>query len=336
MKCNEDAKRIGLTVKRLLVLIAIGLLLASGCVPLSPPISAPPTSIATPTITPAEKLVIYAPATPSSIPVILAARQMRDAEVTIFANHAQANAEFLRGDVDILVTGLSVGVDMFKNGAPVQVIDSYVAGLTYLVTYGKKVERFADLKGQEVYIPFEGSPIEEITQFFAEKEGMVWKTDIKPIYSPFASSVELLKQGKANAVALPEPSVSLIEKQPNLHISLNYRTLWDQITGSDTGYPQVTPLVRQDWAATHPDVIARFNDAVAAAVKAIQQDPAAAVAESQAALGFPAPILQAALQRTDFVFIKGDALTQEIQNYYRTIGKPLDETFNAFFYRSTQ
>ena len=83
------------------------------------------------------KLVIYAPATPSSIPILLAARHMDDAEVTIFTNHAQANALFLRGDVDILVTGLSVGVDLFKNGAPVQVIDSYVAGLTYLVTYGK-------------------------------------------------------------------------------------------------------------------------------------------------------------------------------------------------------
>ncbi len=199
---------------------------------------------------PRQKLVIYAPATPSSIPILLAAQQM-DAEVTIFTNHTQANAQFLRGDVDILVTGLSVGIDMFKNGAPVQAIDSYVAGLTYLVTYGKKVERFADLKGQEIYFPFEGSPIEEITQFFIAQEGLAWKTDIKPIYSPFASSVELLKQGKATAVALPEPSVSLIANQPNLYISLDYRALWDKATGSTTGYPQVTPLVKQEWAAAH-------------------------------------------------------------------------------------
>ena len=115
---------------------------------------------------------------------------------------------FLRGDVDILVTGLSVGVDLFKNGAPIQVIDSYVAGLTYLVTRGKKVDGFADLKGQEIYIPFEGSPIEEITQFFVEQEGLTWKKDLKPVYSPFASSVELLKQGKAAAVAVRSPDLA--------------------------------------------------------------------------------------------------------------------------------
>lgn len=259
-----------------------------------------------------------------------------DAEVTIFTNHTQANAQFLRGDVDILVTGLSVGIDMFKNGAPVQAIDSYVAGLTYLVTYGKKVERFADLKGQEIYFPFEGSPIEEITQFFIAQEGLAWKTEIKPIYSPFASSVELLKQGKATAVALPEPSVSLVANQPNLYISLDYRALWDKATGSTTGYPQVTPLVKQAWAAAHAGVIARFNDEVAAAVKVIQENPAAAVTQTQAALGLPEGILGAALQRTAFSFSSGAALMQEIQTYYQTIGKPLDETFDTFFYRSSQ
>lgn len=315
-------------------MLTIGLLLVSSCVPL-PPSAPAPAGVATLPPRPAEKLIIYAPATPSSIPIILAARQMGDAEVTIFENHTQANAQFLRGDVDILVTGLSVGVDMFKNGAPVQVINSYVAGLTYLVTYGRKIERFADLKGQEVYLPFEGSPIEEVTRFFVEKEGLVWKTDIIPVYSPFTSSVALLKQGKAGAVALPEPSVSLIENQPDLYISLNYRALWDAATGSSGGYPQVAPFVRQDWAAAHSDSIARFNDAVAAAVTAIQQDPAAAVAESQAALGLPASVLQAALQRTDFAFSSGAALVESVTGYYRIIGKQL-ETFDAFFYHSPQ
>lgn len=328
---------------RVLLTIAVVAVVLSGCVaapPAGTPTGSPVRSGMAQTAVPAahSKVVIYAPATPSSIPVLIAARQMDDVEVVIFTNHAQANAEFLRGDVDILVTGLSVGVDLFKNGAPIQVIDSYVAGLTYLVTRGKKVDGFADLKGQEIYIPFEGSPIEEITQFFVEQEGLTWKKDLKPVYSPFASSVELLKQGKAAAVALPEPFVSLVEGLPDTYISLNYREAWDRVTGSSHGYPQVTPFVRRDWAAAHPDVIARFNAEIAAAVKTIEQDPAAAVAQTQAQLGLPAKVLLASLGRTDFAFVGPDALAQEIQGYYRTIGKPLDESFNAshFFYRGPQ
>lgn len=259
---------------------------------------------------------------------------MQDVEVVIFTNHTQANAQFLKGDVDILVTGLSVGVALFENGAPVEVVNSYVAGMTYLVTHGKPVSSFAELKGQEIYVPFEGSPIEETTQFFSGQEGLTWKTDIMPAYAPFASSVELLKQGKAAAVVLPEPFVSLIEQVPNLHISLSYRELWDNATGTSIGYPQVTPFVLREWATTHPAVIAQFNDALTVALQTIQEDPAAAVAQTQAALGLSNGVLRAALQRTDFAFVSDDALMQEIQSYYLTIGKPLDETFDAFFYRS--
>ncbi len=337
--CDTQAHIVGPV--RALVLTVLAILLLAGCVALPPagaPIASPTPAESASTAVPTKhpKVVIYAPATPSSIPVILAARHMDNVEVVIFTNHAQANAEFMRGDVDILVTGLSVGVDLFKNGAPVQVIDSYVAGLTYLVTYGKEVESFADLKGQEIYIAFEGSPIEEVTQFFAEREGLTWKTDIKPVYAPFASSVELLKQGKATAVALPEPFVTLVENQPNMVIALNYREQWDRATGSSNGYPQVTPFVMQEWAAAHPDVIARFNKEIAAALKTIEQDPAAAVAQTQAQLGLPAEVLLRSLGRTDFAFVGPDALPAAIQDYYRTIGKPLDETFDAFFYHSPQ
>lgn len=319
-------------VRSRLVLALLMVSLMTSCAPLP----SAPAADAGPPPTMSRALVIYAPATPSSVPILLAARHIDGAQVTIFSNHTQANAQFLRGDVDILVTGLSVGVDLFNNGAPAQVINSYVAGMTYLVTRDKKVERFADLKGQTIYIPFEGSPIEETTRFFVEREGLVWKQDINVAYAPFTSSVELLKQGKATAVALPEPSVSLIEQSPGIYISLGYRRLWDDATGSSSGYPQVTPFVNPAWAARHPDVIRRFNEEVAAALEIIQQDPVAAAAQTQGTLGLPAPVLTAALARTDFAFIDGDALSRAIRDYYQTIGKPLDESFDAFFYRSPQ
>jgi hypothetical protein len=103
------------------------------------------TSVAT--TSPSDKLVIYAPASTSSIPVILAMSKMPNAELTLYTNQSQANTLFLRGDISILVTGLSVGVDMFNNGAPVQMTNSFVSGLSYLVTYGKQVNSLADLKG---------------------------------------------------------------------------------------------------------------------------------------------------------------------------------------------
>lgn len=317
---------------RALTLITLLLLLA-GCVALPAPVAPTPTPEDAPLPTRSEdRLVIYAPATPSSLPVIIAARRIEGAEVTIFTNHSQASTLFLRGDVDILVTGLSVGIEFFKNGVPVQAVNSNVSGLTYLVTYGKQVGSFAELMGGEIYIPFEGSPIEETTQYLAQQEGLTWKEDLKPIYSPFAASVELLKQGKAAAVALPEPFVTQVEAQPGVFVSFGYKAKWDALAGNRDGYPQVAAFVNKDWAGTHTDMIAAFNTELAAALRLIQDDPAAAVAQAQDALGFPPQVLAVSLRRTDFALTTGADLAQQVRSYYRTIGKPLDETFDAFFY----
>jgi NitT/TauT family transport system substrate-binding protein len=315
----------------ILVLAATAALLISGCtMPSFSPVAAT-TTVASGA---GSRLVIYAPATPSSIPVIIAARHMENAEITIFTNHSQAHTLFLRGDVTILVTGLSVGVEFFRDGVPVHIINSYVSGLTYLVTYGRKVDSFAEVRGQEIYIPFEGSPIEETTQFFIEQEGLTWKRDIKPVYSSFLSSVELLKQGRAANVALPEPYVSLVEKQDQVFVSLSYKQEWDALTGSAGGYPQVATFVKKDWAAAHPDLIAQVNDELANALQMIEQDPAAAVERTQAELGFPPEVLLSSLQRTDLSFSDSDKMAQEIRRYYQIIGRPLDETFDPFFYHN--
>jgi len=153
--------------------------------------------------------------------------------------------------------------------------------------------------------------------------------------------VELLKQGKAAAVALPEPYVSLVEGQEHVFISLNYKEKWDALTGSTNGYPQVNAFVKRDWAASHGDLIARFNDELANALQLVRQDPAAAVEQTKAenapgtsqGCGFPPEVLLASLRRTDWFFSRSDEMAQSIRRYYQIIGKPLDETFDAFFYR---
>lgn len=304
----------------LILAVVVGVL--SGCV--MPPAATPSAA--------APRVSIYAPSTTSSIPVILAAAADESADLTIFSNHSQANTLFLRGDIDILVTGLSVGVGFVRNGAPVQAINCNVSGVTYLVTYGRQVDSFAELKGESVYVPFESSPIEEVTRYFAEQEGLVWKQDIQPVYAASDSALTLLTEGKATAVALPEPLVSLAEKQPNVYVSLSYRGQWDALTGSDRGYPQVCAFVRQDWAAGHGDTIARFNAALADAIRAVERDPAAAATRAEDALGFKREILLSALGRTDFDLVAGAEMAQEVRRYYEIVGKPLDAAYDSFFY----
>jgi NitT/TauT family transport system substrate-binding protein len=291
-------------------------------------------TVAEPTAAPAaeERWTLYAPASTSSIPVILAAQSLPNVDLTLYTNQDQVNTLFTRGEVSVMVTGLAVGVTLYKNGVPLQMANSYVSSLSYLVTSGQQVTSFADLKGKEVYVPFAGSPIEELCTYLAAQEGLVWGTDITPVYSPFDASIALLKEGKAAAVVLPEPNVSLVASQPNIYVSFSLADLWTKANPGQTGYPQVGAFVNKEWAAAHPADVQAFNDALAAAIELTASDPAAAVDAVKENYKIPPAVLQQALSRTGYSLITGADLQTQIDTYYQTIGKPLDETYAEFYY----
>jgi NitT/TauT family transport system substrate-binding protein len=307
----------------LLAAVVTGAVGLTGCSPAEKPVSEDQTS---------EVIEIYAPASTSSIPVLLAASQSTNFHVTLYSNQSQANTLFVRGDIPIFVTGLSVGQDLYKQEVPIQLANSFVSGLSYLVTTGSAVNSFADLKGKEIYIPFEGSPIEDVSAYFAAQEDLTWKEDITPVYSPFDSSVALLKEGKAGAVVLPEPFISLLEGQDNIFISLSYFDQWNQANPQDQGYPQVGTFVNTEWAAGHADQIAQFNQALADAIAQVETDPQAVVDAVAASYSFPPKILLNSLGRIRFDLMSGTEMKTQIERYDVTIGKPQNEIDAAFYY----
>lgn len=317
--------------------VVIAALTVAGCSAAQPTASVQPTAVPSaaaeqPASTRTAKLVIAGPATPSSIPLLIAASKIDGAEVQVIENNSQANTSFLRGDIDILVNGLSVGVDLYRNEAPVQIVNTYVAGMSFLVTNGEKVNNFAALKGQDIYIPFQGSPIEEATSFLAGKEGLKWGEDLKPVYSPFDASVALLKQGKAKAVVLPEPFVSLVEGQPGINVSLDLYKSWNDATGQTNGYPQVAAFVKRDWAAAHAEDLAAFNAALNDAVKFTIENPDKAVAQVKGNFKQPEKILLKAVSRMHYEVLTGAAMQKSVSGYYELIGKPLDDKYKDFYY----
>lgn len=309
--------------------------LLSACIVATPvePTPALPTEIsaATSELTSSEEITIFAPSSTSSIPIILAVKALPNTKLVLFTNHAQASAQFIKDENAVLVTGLSVGVDMFRNQVPIQVFNSSVSGLSYLVGCNIEVNDFSELKGKEVYLPFEGSPLEETTAFFISKAGLEWKKDVKPIYAPFDTSTALIKQGKDVLVALGEPSVSALSGQACFKLGPSYYEEWNKITGSQQGYPQIAAFAKKSFLESNPDWVRSFNLELEKALINVSNDPETAVAEVKDQFQLPVPVLTQGLERTEFYFESGESLKQAVQDYYQTIEKPLDESFETFF-----
>ena len=279
---------------------------------------------------PAGPAVILAPDTPTSVPLVLAAGRMPAVALELFTLHDRAHARFLTREVPLLVTGLSVGLRFFRQGAPVQLVNAYVAGLTHLMVR-RPIRCLADLKDQSLALPFAGSPIDEVTGFFFRERGLVWPEALTVIYTPLPSALALLCQGRVAAAALPEPYASLAARTPGIVRADSYLALWRAATGEPSGYPQVGIFVFKDWADRHPALIHELNTRLAAAIETVAADPAGAVRQTANRFPLPADIQASALRHTVFAPVTGPALPPFVTAYYARVGLPLRAGDDAFF-----
>ena len=274
--------------------------------------------------------VILAPDTPTSLPLMLAAGRMPAVALELFTLHDRAHARFLTREVPLLVTGLSVGLRFFRQGAPVQLINAYVTGLTHLMVR-RPIRCLADLRDQPLALPFAGSPIDEVTGFFFREQGLAWPGTLKVIYTPLPSALAMLCQGQVAAAALPEPYASLAARTPGIVRAVSYLSLWQAATGEASGYPQVGIFVFKDWADRHPTLIGELNRRLAAAIETVAADPAGTLHRTADRFPLPADIQAAALHHTMFAPVTGPALPPFVKAYYARVGIPLRAGDDAFF-----
>ncbi len=274
-----------------------------------------------------EAIRLLVPGTPSSIPLIMAAQKSGDVEVRVVQNLAQAHASFVRGDAELLLTGLSVGIKMFEQGVPVKILSSHVTSLSYLVINQElagEVDSFGDLAGQTISFPFPGSPLEEVSRYFLQQDGLRLGKDVKVTYNSPQLAVMLLKQGKLAAAPLPEPFCSLaVNTSDKLVRTIDYSKQWHKYNSGD--YPQVTLLGRKEWLKEHGKWVDAFNLLIEEAVAICQRDPERALSMTRDSFTLSDEVLLSAMKHSGFHLQMGKELQQAVFTYYRLIGKDLEK-----------
>lgn len=270
---------------------------------------------------------LLVPGTPSAIPLLLAGQKSDDVDVEIVQSRAQAHARFIRGDAELLLTGLSVGMKMFEQGVPVKMLASHVASLSYLVVNKElagDVQTFTDLKGQTVSFPFSGSPLEEVSRYFAVQEGLDFINDIQPSYNSLQVAVMKLKQGKVAAAPMPEPFVSLALKgNDELAVSIDYNEQWHKYNSAD--YPQVVLLAKTEWYDENRLWFEDFAELLEEAIGVCENDPVKAIEKTAESFALSEDVLRRSLAHTRFHLNAGSELKNAVFTYYKEIGKDLEK-----------
>ncbi|MBN2351495.1 MAG: ABC transporter substrate-binding protein [Spirochaetales bacterium] len=276
-------------------------------------------------------LRISVPASVSSIPMLtLDGKRIagRLVSVSIFQDHSLTLAEFLRGDVDVLMTGFTQGAAAFTADPEVRLLVTPVWGVSSLMVRDGSISSMSDLRGKKLMIPFAGSPLDLQTHAILEAEGLAGKVDI--VYGPPQQAAALLLAGKTDAAAVPEPIPSRLEASGKAFRLARYQDLWARATGGEPRSPQVSLFVKRSFADAHRELIAALVEAAADATSAVMADPIAAAEQRAAVFKLDPAIVRTGLENTLFGLPDRDENMRLSADYMQRLGRPAID--RAFYY----
>ncbi len=268
--------------------------------------------------TSAEPMLILAPSTVSSAPLLrLAERYPDEYRLEFFTDHPQALARLIQGEADLLATGFSVGYARFQAAGDLVHVATPVWGVSALMTH-RPVQRLEELAGGVIYAPFEGSPIDIFLRAILDHHGLTGRIRIE--YAPFPQAAALVGQGNADAAVLVEPIASRLEVAGTAHRLMNLHDGWAEVSGGEPRSPQVSIFARRRGSAGSAGALELFGRRLGDAVTEVVRDPQAAAVAAAPALEVPVPVVQRALVNTLFDLPSAAETAALIREYARVMG----------------
>ena len=161
-------------------------------------------------------------------------------EVDFFANHPQALALLLRGEVDMILTGTSQGWENHLGGGPIVMVNTGIWGVSSLVGRIPSFSGIEDLRGKRIALPFPGSPLDFQMRAILVTAGLDPDRDVELIYAPPVQTAGRLLKGQLDAAPLPEPLASNLVLRKGLQRLMEIKDAWAEISGGDPLSPQVS------------------------------------------------------------------------------------------------
>lgn len=266
----------------------------------------------------AQTLTVRYPRSVSSVPMlVMLDRYPQDYDGAFFTDHAQALAQLINGQTDVLATGFSVGYSRYRSSGDLVHLATPVWGVSALMTR-EAVDAVGDLSGGTVYAPFEGSPIDFYLKAVLEEAGVA--DSVRIAYAPFPQAAALLAQGKADGAVLVEPLASKLEAGGQAYRLENLHEGWARINSGEPRSPQVSLFATDaGWREAVGDMsllIQRYTESLAA----VESNPAEYAEKYADDLGFPAPIVERALANTLFDLPNHEETGRIIRQYTQLMG----------------
>ncbi len=281
-----------------------------------------------------DKLTLVAPPGPMAIPLAYIAvnNKLADVanktEVVIWENPDQLKAYVAGGQGDFVTMPSNNSAIFYNKGLKLQLLDISVWNITYLIAKDPTAGSFADIKGQTLVVPFQGSVPDLMFQYIAKSQGLDPQKDFKLRYAADPTqAAQLLLSGQADNGVISEALATAVVLQTAkaerpLNRALAFDQAWmDASGGSDS---PIAGTVATASMLGRPEVIGAFEREYEAAVQWMLDNPedAGALVETQLPqLGLKAAVMTASLKSIRWKYTTAVDARASLEAFYQDLSE---------------
>lgn len=235
---------------------------------------------------------------------------------SIFKSPDLLTGKLITGEVDIAALPINAAAILYNKGVPVQIASVIGWGVMYLIG-DAKVKDWPDLKGQTVIAPAKGAVPDLLFRYILVKNGLNPEVDLTIQY--VGSPVELAQltaAGAGSLVVLPEPWVTqVIEKNPKVHVLLDFQQEWQRIEKQGQTYPQTCIVVNRKFAAANREFVQLYLKELEGAMEWLNQNSESAGILAEKHVQISATAVQKGLARCNLRFANAIKARPEIDRF---------------------
>lgn len=237
------------------------------------------------------KIVLAGPMAAVSYPLMLMAENGALAdfaeriEFVSWKDPDQLRLLALEGKADFVAMPTNVAANLFNRGVKLALLNVATWGILWILSRRPGPMTLADLKGQELLVPFRGDMPDIVLQLLAAREGIDLRRDLKLRYvaSPL-DAMQMLLMRQADQALLAEPAASMALRKthsfpisavaPTLYRAIDLQAEWGRVLGRAPQMPQAGICALGPALADAP-LRAAFQQAYARALAECEAGPEA-------------------------------------------------------------
>jgi len=208
----------------------------------------------------AAKIRLSVSASPSSLPAFYLQENENNInlDVTIHRSRNIVISRLVQGEVDAALLSTNEAAKLYNCDVKVQLLGIHNWGLFYLLSTNQKIENWQDLKGEKIYIPDKGGPLDIVFQELAAKKDLDLKNEIQIERGKMREVAQLMINNMAETAVIREPFVSqTLLNNSQSRIVFDLQNEWEK--EYDFRIAQSALVVRQEFAEENKKLMAELE-----------------------------------------------------------------------------